>query len=113
MGQEDKQVWGCEFCCAENEVMLDEEEMPKANAVNYLVEAPAQVLDKKLQGQDISVVFCLDVSGSMCVSEPVKGKLNIKGDRSQKDREALKNHIEHGANQFLQSEKNVTYVSRI
>jgi hypothetical protein len=49
----------------------------------------------------------------MCVSEPVKGKLNIKGDRSLKDREALKGHIEQGANQFRQSDKNVTYVSRI
>jgi len=33
-----------------------------------LVEAAAQVENKKMAGQDISVIFCLDVSGSMCVT---------------------------------------------
>lgn len=76
-----KQTWKCEFCCTENDVCLDEEEVPKDGAVNFLVEAASQVQDKKLGGQDISVVFCIDISGSMCVSEPVKGKHAIKGDR--------------------------------
>lgn len=31
-------------------------------------------------GQDISVVFCLDVSGSMCVSQAIEGKHNLRGD---------------------------------
>lgn len=38
-----KQTWECEFCMTENEVCLDEEEIPKGSAVNYLVEAAAQV----------------------------------------------------------------------
>lgn len=50
--------------------MVDEE-IPKQNAVSYLVEAAAQVENKKMAGQDISVIFCLDISGSMCVTEPV------------------------------------------
>lgn len=64
---------------------MDEEEKPKTEAVTYLIEAAAQVVDKKMGGQDISVIFCLDVSGSMCVTEAVKGKFNIKGDRRKKD----------------------------
>lgn len=68
------QIWQCEFCNHRNSMMLDDEEKPKTEAVNYLIEAAAQVEDKKLAGQDVSVIFCLDVSGSMCVSEPVKGK---------------------------------------
>jgi hypothetical protein len=76
-----KEFWTCEFCCSKNEVCLDEEEIPKVSAINYLVEAAAQVADKNMGGQDISVVFCLDISGSMCVTEPVKGKINIKGSR--------------------------------
>lgn len=68
MGKESK-LWKCEFCYAENEIFIDDEEMPKINEVNYLVEAAAQVKDKKLGGnQDISVIFCIDISGSMCVS---------------------------------------------
>ena len=62
--------------------MIDDEEIPGAPAVTYLLEAPAQVQDAAAGGnaQDISVVYCMDISGSMCVSQPVAGKHNIKGD---------------------------------
>ena len=64
--------WACEFCNTENIIDLEEEERPKTKAVNYLIEAAAQVQDKKVQGnKEISVVFCTDKSGSMCVSQPV------------------------------------------
>ena len=79
-----KQTWKCEFCCAENDVVMEEEEIPKSLEVNYLLEATAQVIDKKLGvdvNADISVIFCLDISGSMCVSQPIEGKHNIKGDK--------------------------------
>ena len=62
---------------------LDDEEIPKSNIINFLVEAAAQVEDKKLAGQDINVIFCLDVSGSMCVTQAVAGKHQIKGDRQK------------------------------
>ena len=67
---EARQVWNCEFCLTKNDVQLEPEEMPKTEAVNYIVEAAAQVHDKKLQGKpaDVSVVFCVDISGSMCVT---------------------------------------------
>ena len=77
------QVWKCEFCNHENEVMLGEEEIPQAPAVTYLLEAAAQVEDARVGGnkaQDISIVFCIDISGSMCVTQPVAGKHKIKGD---------------------------------
>ena len=73
MGNEE-QIWNCEFCCHKNKVQLEPEEIPKTEAVNYIVEAAAQIIDKKNQGtnqKDISVVFCIDISGSMCVSLPV------------------------------------------
>lgn len=45
--------------------------MPKTEAVNYIVEAAAQIEEKSTGGtvaKDISVVFCIDISGSMCVT---------------------------------------------
>lgn len=66
-----EQIWKCEFCYHENEVMIGEEEIPQALEVTYLLEASAQVQDAAAGGkaaQDISVVFCMDISGSMCVS---------------------------------------------
>jgi hypothetical protein len=86
---ENNQVWNCEFCNTANEVMLDDEELPKNSTVNYLVEAAAQVEDKKLGGQDISVIFCLDTSGSMCVSQAVEGKYSIKNDKNKDLAKAL------------------------
>ena len=76
-------MWSCEFCNHENLVNFDDEEIPKSGTISYLIEAAAQVEDKKLGGQDISVIFCLDVSGSMCVSMPVQGKHSIKGDKKK------------------------------
>lgn len=113
MDGSEEQSWTCEFCCNVNSVCLDEEEIPKSAEVNYLKEAAAQVVDKKLAGQDISVVFCLDVSGSMCVSEPVQGKMAIKGDRIKKNYDAFK-EFGDGSDQFMnQAEKRVTYISRL
>ena len=47
--------------------MIDDEEIPQSTEVTYLLEAAAQVQDRNMAGQDISVVFCMDISGSMCV----------------------------------------------
>jgi hypothetical protein len=41
------QLWTCEFCNTKNEVMIEAEEIPKSKEVNYIVEAAAQVMDKK------------------------------------------------------------------
>lgn len=83
IGKEDQQVWKCEFCNTENLVCIEDEEKPQTAAVNYIVEAAAQIQDKNAMGnKDVSVVFCIDVSGSMCVSQPIKGKFNLKGDKT-------------------------------
>ena len=37
----EEQTWSCEFCCNKNIVNLEDEEIPKADAVNYLKEAAA------------------------------------------------------------------------
>jgi copper chaperone CopZ len=74
-----------------NEVDMEPEEVPKSKEVNYILEAAAQVMDKKQVGkQDISVVFCIDISGSMCVSQPIVGKHSIKGDRSKGLKDLMK-----------------------
>jgi hypothetical protein len=67
---EEEQIWSCEFCLHKNKVQMEPEELPKTATVNYILEAAAQIHDKKAQGkpQDVSVVFCVDISGSMCVT---------------------------------------------
>jgi hypothetical protein len=108
------QIWNCEFCLAKNEVNIEPEECPKTEAVNYILEAAAQVHDKKGMGkpQDISVVFCVDISGSMCVSTPVAGNHRLKGDRIR-DLKADLMKFGDGSDQRLQGDHGMTYVSRL
>ncbi len=60
------------------------------------------------------MIFCLDVSGSMCVTEPIKGTFKLKGgDRINKDASALA-HFGDGSDQFFSdADRGVTYVSRL
>ena len=44
-------MWVCEFCNSKNEVSIEDEEKPKSKEVNYIIEAAAQVADKKLMGK--------------------------------------------------------------
>jgi len=65
-----KQIWTCEFCNHKNEVVIDPEEIPQSTEVTYLLEAAAQIEqaeEVKNEGvsDKISVVFCIDISGSM------------------------------------------------
>ena len=78
-------------------------------------EAAAQVFDKKVKegnSKDLSVVFCIDISGRMCVSQPISGKHNIKGDRMSGMKADLMKFSD-GSDQRLQGDHNVTYVSRM
>jgi hypothetical protein len=64
-------------------------------------------------GQDISVVFCLDTSGSMCVTQPIEGKHNIRGDNLKKLIQEMRQHGD-GSDQFLnQADRRKTYISRM
>jgi len=38
---EEQQIWNCEFCNNKNKVNLEPEEIPKTEAVNYIIEAAA------------------------------------------------------------------------
>lgn len=61
--------------------------------------------------KDISVIFCIDQSGSMCVSQEIRGKHKIKGDKTDAMKDLMK--FGDGSDQFRQGERNVTYVSRM
>jgi hypothetical protein len=93
-------LWTCEFCGMLNSVDLDEEEVPKKSeeeaklgevadekgfTVEYILE-PAAV-DEDAKGPESSgiVVFCIDVSGSMCVTQEVQGDFNLKGNKKFED----------------------------
>ena len=59
----------CEFCGIRNEVDVVAEEIPKEEGALFKI-TPA-TLTKTSMARDSLVVFCMDTSGSMCVTTEV------------------------------------------
>lgn len=106
---EDEQLWVCEFCYHRNIINLEKEEIPTEDVVNYILEVD-EIKDNKSKS-DVSVVFCLDISGSMCVTTPVDGKLKVKGDRLKEIQDLMK--FSDGSDQFFKENRDTTYISRL
>lgn len=55
-------------------------QIPKADTTDYILE-PAKEIDT--DDREESIIFCIDISGSMCVTTEISGSLKLKGDKSQ------------------------------
>ena len=69
------QEWVCEFCGSSTEADIVEEEKPCKADTTYLI-TPATVegggaMGKDSGVEDAMVIFCIDISGSMCVTTEV------------------------------------------
>ena len=68
------QVWVCEFCGSKNQVDIVAEEIPTEQDTTYMI-APAPVVGGGAGGgasmEESLVIFCIDISGSMCVTTEV------------------------------------------
>ena len=105
-------VWVCEFCGLSNRVFIEEEERPRDSTIDYILEPPPSNASSSSDGNVSNIVFCIDVSGSMCVTEEVKGRLKLKGaaDREKQMRELNP----EGDEQILPGwRRDVTWVSRL
>lgn len=100
--EEDKQEWVCEFCNKSNPVSLEPEEHPTKETISYILEAAPQKkststgaagtsgAQEEVKGaeadsgvaKDISIIYCIDVSGSMqgmrleCVKQTILGQID-------------------------------------
>jgi hypothetical protein len=107
-----EQTWICEFCSTLNKVSIEEEEIPKTEELTYIIASAQQAMLKKGGGENITVIFCIDVSGSMCVTQPVTGKMKLKYDKVNKLQDLMK--FSDGSYQYTDREsRNTTYVSRM
>jgi Mg-chelatase subunit ChlD len=113
--EEDKVVsentWICEFCNHKNEVDLEKEEIPTKESINYILENEDAEINKEKKQSEAALIFCVDISGSMCVTKPVAGKFKIKGDKYDELQKLMK--FSDGSDQFAFKDRNVTYVSRL
>jgi hypothetical protein len=117
--EEGQQLWTCEFCGTHNVLDLEEPEFPQKNQLDFLL-TPAPVTlgttSTNSDSSETSLIFVCDVSGSMCVTQEIQGKVKLKGQPNQPDLSQFMEHNQggHMASQFLPGQnQNTTYVSRL
>eukprot|EP01127_Copromyxa_protea_P015702 TRINITY_DN4564_c0_g1_i3.p1 TRINITY_DN4564_c0_g1~~TRINITY_DN4564_c0_g1_i3.p1 ORF type:complete len:654 (+),score=143.17 TRINITY_DN4564_c0_g1_i3:848-2809(+) len=110
-------IWNCEFCATANLIDLDEEEIEQIrqnDTLDFLVQIPEKTEFTTNDNSKI-VVFCIDVSGSMCVTTEVEGTIHLKGaDRRRRENFeiAQSQHATYGQ-WFPGQRRDVTHVSRL
>lgn len=102
--EDQKRQWTCEFCQQVNQIQLEDEELPTSGDVTYLVENHQQLCAKqvkegseeeKAQDNDVSIIFCLDNSGSMGVTSQLSHPVQLKhGSAKNSELEYLKQFME-------------------
>ncbi|XP_078000409.1 circularly permutated Ras protein 1-like [Glandiceps talaboti] len=106
-------IWKCEFCDHINRADLDDEEIPKKQDVTYMMRpAPSTVDPAGYFGDDSNIIFCMDVSGSMCVTTEVPGVFPLRANDSTSALELYKTTLNE--DQYMPYQRrDVTYVSRL
>ena len=66
-------VWKCEFCEENNLADVEPEEIPKNDDVTFMIQPAMSTTASGESGIDRSlIIFCVDTSGSMCVTTEVR-----------------------------------------
>eukprot|EP01129_Flabellula_baltica_P011097 TRINITY_DN4786_c0_g1_i2.p1 TRINITY_DN4786_c0_g1~~TRINITY_DN4786_c0_g1_i2.p1 ORF type:complete len:618 (+),score=146.75 TRINITY_DN4786_c0_g1_i2:353-2206(+) len=105
----DQQLWVCEFCGRENDLFLEEEEIPTEDTIDFMLEPPT-VVSQEVQDESI-VVFCIDTSGSMCCTSEVESS-QFKLKRKAQDNDFQQ--FMDGSDQYFPGQRrDVVYVSRL
>ena len=96
-------LWDCEYCSTKNLIEIDSNEIPTSNDVTYLLEA------SKVPGidDDSIIVFCIDISGSMNITEKIEGRVNLKSVEQKMKR------FELATGQKFKTNETETYISRL
>lgn len=68
-----RQLWICEYCNFENKLSIEQDEIPKGDDFTFVVDPPEQDQHTKEFNTVVmtNVIFCIDISGSMCQSYEV------------------------------------------
>jgi len=72
--ENNEQIWDCEFCNTKNTIMIEKEEIPDEETIDYMLDPPktSETTDQSI------IVFCIDTSGSMCSTSEVSGDYKLK-----------------------------------
>ena len=101
--------WQCEFCFNINKNLhIEKDNIPKNESIEKCIES---LIEKDInEEEDSSLIFCFDISGSMCQSYKIENELKEKFMKIIKNNEN-KNNIDFTNYDFTQN--NTDYISRL
>lgn len=104
-------LWVCEFCGEPNIVNLEPEEIPQTSTVDYELQPAKDSSDENTS----NVIFCIDISGSMCVTSEIDQRLKLKGmEKREAKNKAISAEVGDLGDQYLPGQRRgVTMVSRL
>ena len=117
-----KYEWICEFCSEINkDLVINKKDIPFDDSVEKCIEPPIEIEKKTKEGDDTSLIFCFDISGSMCQSYNVGKELKEKFNKiSGKNKKKKKNNYRFDFdeedidfNDFDFNQENTSYISRL
>ena len=108
--------WTCEFCSTLNKnIIIQNFDMPKNDVYDYCLDKDKKVISD----EDSSLIFCFDISGSMCqsyyIEENLKKKFNKIFNKENKKTPSLFDNYENVTDfsNFDFNINNTNYVSRL
>ena len=117
--ENDKYNWKCEFCSHENkDLIINKVDIPLNDTIENCLAPGINKELKTPEKDDSSLVFCFDISGSMCqsydVGKVLKNKFNkILGKKDNKNKFKFQNNNSDEDNQFDYNMENTNYISRL
>eukprot|EP01113_Clastostelium_recurvatum_P000455 TRINITY_DN101_c0_g1_i2.p1 TRINITY_DN101_c0_g1~~TRINITY_DN101_c0_g1_i2.p1 ORF type:complete len:985 (+),score=334.30 TRINITY_DN101_c0_g1_i2:83-3037(+) len=103
-------VWPCEFCSYHNIIIAEEEELPRADPVDFIIAPP---METAANTEEQNIIFCIDISGSMCVTSEVDSSIKIKKAQIEAAGDAAARREAQGDQRMPSERRGVQYVSRL
>jgi len=116
-----KYEWKCEFCSELNkDIVINKKDLPLNDEVENCLLPPIEIEKKTKEENDSSLIFCFDISGSMCQSYNIGKKLKEKFNKiSEKKSNVKRNNFRFNDdedidfNNFDFNQNNTSYISRL
>ena len=119
--EENKYDWKCEFCSEINkDLIINKKDIPLNDCTEKCIELPIDIEKKTKEGNEQSLIFCFDISGSMCQSYNIGEELKEKFDKiSEKNKKKKKFNFQlddeddMDFENFDYNQENTSYISRL
>jgi hypothetical protein len=116
--EKNKYEWKCEFCSELNkDLIINIKDIPKTECIDKCIEPPIEIEKKTKDGNDSSLIFCFDISGSMCqsynVGRELKEKFNKISGQKKKNKKKFLLEDDDDDLDFDFNQENTSYISRL